>query len=316
VPDAGIVTQLADASGLALAQWSTFNVFPNGYQSTLIPGTLLGRYDARVTAALGSSLARDGDPSSTFITGPFTGAITTYLGNTLRYTTPSSYVVSSGSISSWNFSHDGRNVPDTVPDLAAAMALNPRLRVLSVNGYHDLATPFFVTEQDLARLGPGAKVTLRFYLGGHMTYLDDTARVQQKADLVQFYQSAVAPGSLKIAIAPKSTPPAVTPRLPEARMPAATMEVPLMDPYLPPELAKLAAVLPREDMQTQVTRKIEAAFRAADPDGTGSLTRQQASDAGFGFVAAHFDEIDAARRGAITFDDLKHYLRAQGAQLR
>ena len=44
-------------------------------------------------------------------------------------------------------------LPDTIPDLAAALARQPALRVLSLAGYHDLATPFRQTELDLARLG-------------------------------------------------------------------------------------------------------------------------------------------------------------------
>jgi carboxypeptidase C (cathepsin A) len=97
----------------------------------------------------------------------------------------------SNAIQTWNFSHDGRELPDTVPDLAAALAHNPRLKVLSMSGYHDLATPFFTTERDLARLGAGANLTERNYVGGHMTYLDDAARRQQKADLAGFYGSAL-----------------------------------------------------------------------------------------------------------------------------
>jgi carboxypeptidase C (cathepsin A) len=79
-----------------------------------------------------------------------------------------------------------------VPDLAAAMALNPRLRVLALSGYHDLATPFHVTERDLARLGNSPNVVVRNYMGGHMTYLDNASRIAQKADLVQFYQTTLA----------------------------------------------------------------------------------------------------------------------------
>ena len=129
----------------------------------------------------------------TSISPSFVAGINNYLLATLQFTTPSTYVSSSNAIESWNFSHDGNNLPDTVPDLAAAMALNPRLKVFSANGYHDLATPFFVTEQDLARLGANPNIVTRFYSGGHMTYLDDAARRQQKADMVQFYRSAVAP---------------------------------------------------------------------------------------------------------------------------
>jgi carboxypeptidase C (cathepsin A) len=35
-------------------------------------------------------------------------------------------------------------------------------------------------------------VQTRFYAGGHMTYLDDTSRPLEKADLVQFYRNAVS----------------------------------------------------------------------------------------------------------------------------
>ena len=99
----------------------------------------------------------------------------------------------SNAINTWNFSHDGLQVPDTIPDLAAALTLNPRLKVLSLSGYHDLATPFFQTEMDLARLGNNPNVQVRNYIGGHMTYLTDASRVQQKADLVQFYHDALLP---------------------------------------------------------------------------------------------------------------------------
>jgi len=61
-----------------------------------------------------------------------------------------------------------------------------------LNGYHDLATPFFQTERDLGRLGVNPNVEKTFYRGGHMTYLDDRSRVIEKADLVQFLQRAIA----------------------------------------------------------------------------------------------------------------------------
>jgi carboxypeptidase C (cathepsin A) len=180
---------------MPLGGWQTrFNMDPGFYQFNLIPGTLIGLYDARVSAPMGSVLASGGDPSSTFINASFATAITSYLNSQLQYSNPSSYVLLSNAIQSWNYSHDGQSLPDTIPDLAAALAQNPALRVLSVNGYHDLVTPFFQTERDLARMGPTPNVQLRFYPGGHMTYLDDGSRVLEKADLVQFYQTAsVAP---------------------------------------------------------------------------------------------------------------------------
>jgi carboxypeptidase C (cathepsin A) len=191
-PDATLLAQLSGTTGLPVSRWQdNFNVRPDHYRANLMPGTLIGRYDARVSMQDTRVTNGPDDPSSFLISGSFSYRISEYLSATLRYTTPSSYVMLSNAIQTWNFSHDGRELPDTVPDLAAALAHNPRLKVLSMSGYHDLATPFFTTERDLARLGAGANLTERNYVGGHMTYLDDGARRQQKADLAGFYGSAL-----------------------------------------------------------------------------------------------------------------------------
>jgi carboxypeptidase C (cathepsin A) len=192
-PPAALLPQLVSTTGMPLAGWQArFNMDPDFYHANLIPGTLIGLYDARVSAPIGSALAIGGDPSSTFIDASFASTITAYLNGDLQYTNPSSYVLVSNAIQTWSFAHDGQPLPDTIPDLAAALAQNPQLQVLSLNGYHDLVTPFFRTERDLARLGPMPNVQLRLYLGGHMTYLDDGSRALAKADLAQFYHGATA----------------------------------------------------------------------------------------------------------------------------
>ena len=45
--------------------------------------------------------------------------------------------------------------------------------------------------RDLARLGANPNVTVRNYMGGHMTYLDDASRIQMKSDLAAWYRSAL-----------------------------------------------------------------------------------------------------------------------------
>ena len=60
---------------------------------------------------------------------------------------------------------------------------HPALRILSISGYHDLATPFRQTELDLARIAEPARLALRIYPGGHMTYLDDGSRRRIRDDL-------------------------------------------------------------------------------------------------------------------------------------
>jgi carboxypeptidase C (cathepsin A) len=189
-PDAGLVAQLVDSTGVAASIWQlSFNLPPEPVRRGLIGGTLLGRYDTRIAAANGSALARDGDPSLTLVDASFATAITSYLGQ-LGYTSPSRYVMFGNAIESWNFGHDGRPMPDALPDLAAALALNPRLQVLAIGGHHDLATPFFQTELDLARLGSRPNVVARAYPGGHMSYLDDGSRGRQRSDLGAFYRAA------------------------------------------------------------------------------------------------------------------------------
>jgi carboxypeptidase C (cathepsin A) len=190
-PGGALLDQLANTTGMSPANWQAhFNLSPDFYQGHLLPGILIGRYDARVSVPMGSALAREGDPSSTFITASFATAIGTYLANDLQYTNPSTYVMLSNAIATWNYSHDGLALPDVIPDLAAALAQNPEIQVIALNGYHDLATPFFQTERDLARLGNLPNLQTTFYRGGHMTYLDDGARAAERADLVQFYRRA------------------------------------------------------------------------------------------------------------------------------
>jgi len=192
-PASSVLDALRNDTGIAQSRWQTnFNLDPGVFQTQLIPGTLLGRYDARISAPAGSPLASTGDPSDALVSFSFTNAIYDYLRVTLKYTWPNTYVALSNAISLWDFSHDGQPLPDVVPDLASALTLNPRLKVLSVNGYHDLATPYFQTALDLSRIG-FASVQVRNYDGGHMTYLDDVSRPLEKADLRAFYRSVAAP---------------------------------------------------------------------------------------------------------------------------
>ncbi|HZZ91537.1 MAG TPA: hypothetical protein VFE23_03190 [Usitatibacter sp.] len=190
-PDAALIADLAAFTGMPAGTWqSHFNMAPDFFRYNLLAGMTTGRYDARVTVAGTTPPSGDDDPSSYLITPSFAFRIGDYLANELGYTNPSGYTLLSNAIQSWNFSHDGRPLPDTVPDLAAAFAQNPRLKLLVFDGYDDLATPFFTTERDLARLGGTADVQVRGYVGGHMLYLDDAARPQAKTDLAAFYRRA------------------------------------------------------------------------------------------------------------------------------
>lgn len=181
-----LLAPLQGFTGMAATQWRQhFNMGPTYFRNNLKAGVQYGRYDSRVTGAPGP---QGNDPSSYLISPSFDARILEYLSNELRYTTPSSYVSLSDAVQSWDFRHGSLPVPDTIPDLGAALAMNPRLKVLLMSGYHDIATPFFNSERDVARLA-SPNVTVRNYLGGHMTYLTDDSRARQKADLAAWYRS-------------------------------------------------------------------------------------------------------------------------------
>ncbi len=164
----------------------------------------LGRFDARFegidTDAAGES--PEFDPSSTAISGAFISTLNDYLARELRYTSDVAYKTSAGAaIGDWDWRHTPPGssrklpLPAMVGDLSEAMRTNPHLKVLSANGWFDLATPFFATEYDLAHLDidPSLRKNLSFtyYPAGHMVYLNLDALKQMKTDLARFYDGAL-----------------------------------------------------------------------------------------------------------------------------
>jgi hypothetical protein len=92
------------------------------------------------------------------------------------------------------------------------------------------------------------------------------------------------------------------------------LNVPLRDPWIPPSARKAkSASAPTVDARVMAEHKLRAAFAAADADGTGSITREQARAAGLGSIAGRFADIDRANHGRITFEEYKAFLRARGA---
>jgi carboxypeptidase C (cathepsin A) len=226
LPSAPTLAQWTWASGLSMqALNGYFNVNP--FNNALLPGTTIGRYDGRVSLPNSDPrLQSDGDPSDILISQPFTTALATQMPTYLGYSAPNATYMplNDNIINVWDFSHDGQPLPDTIPDLLAAIELNPQLKVLALNGYHDLATPFFNTEKQLARLqtvqGLNPNLQVTFYPGGHMIYLDDHARPKMKSDLRDFYAGRQAPEALGLWMLPPpwdDESPAGTPTLAAAQ---------------------------------------------------------------------------------------------------
>lgn len=204
-PDSPTYAQWSGLTGMSVSALNAY--FGNAFYGTsLVPGSTIGRYDGRVSLPNSDPrLASDSDPSDILISTPFTNVLATQMPNVLKYKAPNATYIplNNDVINAWDFSHGGQVLPDTVPDLLAAIKLNPALKVLTLHGWHDLATPYVNTEHELARLKTVANlqadVQIKEYTGGHMIYLDDGSRQQLMPDLVQYYQSGAVKGATTLA---------------------------------------------------------------------------------------------------------------------
>jgi carboxypeptidase C (cathepsin A) len=201
-----VAAKLNKYTGLSITYLKDANlrVNPSRFRKELLRGErrTLGRYDGRFEGIDSDAAGEnpESDASDTGIRGAFTAAFNDYLVRELHYTSDVPYNVSAPAIMDWDWKHKvpGSQRPVPLPimigDLGAAMRENPHLKVLSANGWFDLATPFFATEYDLAHLDIDAKLrgnlSLTYYPSGHMVYLNLEALKQFKADLAKFYDSA------------------------------------------------------------------------------------------------------------------------------
>ena len=146
-------------------------------------GKSIGRLDTRykLDPADLNADQPDDDPASTAITGAYVQAFQDYAVRTLGVKTDLEYRLSArGPGFDWDWRHrppQGRpqNNPNTAVDLAWTMRTNPALKVLFLNGYYDMATPFHSSEFDAAHMALPAylqkNIRFTYYESGHMIYL-------------------------------------------------------------------------------------------------------------------------------------------------
>ncbi|BCG01650.1 peptidase S1 (plasmid) [Paraburkholderia sp. PGU19] len=185
-------------------------------------GLAVGSYDGRVTgddtgiAEYISPDAGGNDPTMTAVGGVYTTMWNVYLNEELKYTSISPFMdLNDKAFKHWDFGHidptgsqrGGIGSLYTAGDLAAAMSVNPYLRVFSANGYYDSVTPFFQTILNFQSMPLGNaqalnNLTIRNYPSGHMIYLDNESRTAMRADLASFYQASEShAAAMKAALA-------------------------------------------------------------------------------------------------------------------
>jgi len=163
-------------------------------------GLTVGRLDGRFIGPTSDPRAKetDYDPQSSAISAAFAAAFLDYYHGELRFGQGETYHTTNFGIGDkWKWTHRTEQgeqpIVNSGVDLADTLIKDPNLRVLVLNGYYDLATPFSATEYVMMHLGVppelGAHVQMKYYEAGHMMYVHPASLAKMKRDLDAFIDS-------------------------------------------------------------------------------------------------------------------------------
>jgi len=202
-----VVSKLSAYTGLSKEYWIRANlrVPEPAFTQELLRDEhqTVGRLDARykgINQDLLSQFSND-DPQSSQISPPYITSFVNYFYTELKVNKNYNYHVSAYSAEGfkWDWHHaanGGEGFPttaNTAVDLASVMSKNPNLKILVLNGYYDLATPFFGTEYTFDHMGLEKKirnnVTMKYYEAGHMMYIHPASLAAFKKDVAAFIQN-------------------------------------------------------------------------------------------------------------------------------
>ena len=211
LPDAELeaaAQKMHDYTGLPVEYLKAANlrISENAFAHELLKpqGKTVGRLDGRYVGLTWDPLEKetDYDPQSAAISAAFAATFLDYYHGELKFGQGTTYNVSNFKIGDqWRWTHKtGRGDQFTVNtgvDLAEALIKDPNLKVLVLNGYYDLATPFSATEYVMTHLGvpksAGARVSMRYYEAGHMMYVHPPSAAKMKRDLDAFIDATAHP---------------------------------------------------------------------------------------------------------------------------
>jgi carboxypeptidase C (cathepsin A) len=158
-----------------------------------------GRLDSRYKGINADLLSQSAgyDPQSAALSPIYISAFMNYYYGELKVSKGLTYRISAGSLPGfkWDWKHNTSGfgdaaTPNTAIDLADAMTKNPNLKVLVLNGYYDLATPFYGTEYTFDHMGLEdkilANVKMKYYESGHMVYVHPASATAFKKDVTDF----------------------------------------------------------------------------------------------------------------------------------
>jgi len=162
-------------------------------------GRTVGRYDSRLEGFDLDAVSEtpEYDPSYAAVQGAYTGAFNEYIRKELNWQTDAPYEILTPKVQPWNFSEFINAYVNVSDRLGTAMSQNQFMHILQVNGYYDLATPFFATEYTFDHLGITPKlrnnISMAYCGAGHMLYLKESCLETLHKSMSEMYQTALAP---------------------------------------------------------------------------------------------------------------------------
>ena len=158
---------------------------------------VVGRLDGRFTSPSPGD-ERFYDPTSGAILPPYTSAFNNYLRTELNYKSDMPYRVfayDQPGFQTWEWGNAVEGFPSTAGGLRSAMIKNPYMKVLVMEGYYDLATPFTAANWTMDHLDLDGRfrqnISYATYSAGHMVYIDRAEHDKMKKDLVDFMEKCL-----------------------------------------------------------------------------------------------------------------------------